>query len=84
MGVRGLWTLLEPAGRRADARALRGRRVAVDASIWLHQFIHATTDDDAAAAPARGFFRRIARLLHHGITPVFVFDGAAPGLKRRT
>ena len=84
MGVRGLWTLLEPAGLRADARALRGRRVAVDASIWLHQFIHATTNDDAAAAPTRGFFRRIARLLHHGITPVFVFDGSVPGLKRRT
>ncbi|KAI9591103.1 hypothetical protein BDF19DRAFT_456284 [Syncephalis fuscata] len=31
-----------------------------------------------------GFFRRICKLLHHNIKPVFVFDGATPELKRRT
>ena len=31
-----------------------------------------------------GFFRRICRLLYHRISPVMVFDGATPALKRRT
>lgn len=82
-----MWTLLEPAGRRADVTALRGRRVAVDASIWLVQFVAAARDDAGDARPdaaTRGFLRRVCRLLHHGIVPVFVFDGATPGLKRRT
>jgi len=87
MGVRDLWRLLEPSGRRADAESVRGKRVAVDASIWLNQFIKATRDEDgdvAARAHVAGFFRRIARLLRHGARPVFVFDGATPALKRRT
>lgn len=45
MGVKGLWTLLEPTGRRVNIEALGGKRVAVDASIWLVQFIKAMRDD---------------------------------------
>ena len=45
MDVKGLWNLLEPTGRRVDMTALAGRRVAVDASIWLVQFIKAMRDE---------------------------------------
>ena len=31
-----------------------------------------------------GSFRRILKLLYHGVKPVFVFDGDAPMLKKRT
>jgi DNA excision repair protein ERCC-5 len=31
-----------------------------------------------------GFFRRICKLLHNNVKPIFVFDGATPTLKRRT
>lgn len=31
-----------------------------------------------------GTFRRIMKLLFHGVKPVFVFDGDAPVLKKRT
>ena len=87
MGVKGLWSLLEPTGRRTDCETLRGKRVAVDASIWLVQFIKAMRDDKGEMlenAHLVGFFRRACRLLHHGVLPVFVFDGATPALKRRT
>lgn len=87
MGVKGLWSLLEPTGRRTDCEKLRGKRVAVDASIWLVQFIKAMRDDKGEMlenAHLVGFFRRACRLLHHGVLPVFVFDGATPALKRRT
>ena len=35
MGVSGLWTLLEPCGRRIDIKALRGKRLAIGTFlIW--------------------------------------------------
>ena len=74
-------------GARDRFESLRGKRVAVDASIWLVQFIKAMRDDRGEMIPdahVRGFFRRTCRLLHHGVSPVFVFDGATPALKRRT
>lgn len=67
--------------------ALAGKRVAVDASVWLFQFIKAMRDDRGDMLPNAhliGFYRRICRLLYNRIMPVFVFDGATPALKRRT
>ena len=87
MGVKNLWSLLEPAGRRVPIEAIGGKRVAVDASIWLVQFIKAMRDERGDMLPnahIMGFFRRICRLLYHRISPIFVFDGATPALKRRT
>jgi len=87
MGVKNLWSLLEPTGRRVNIEALGGKRVAVDASIWLVQFIKAMRDERGDMLPNAhliGFFRRICRLLYHRISPVMVFDGATPALKRRT
>ncbi|KAI8869173.1 PIN domain-like protein, partial [Ramicandelaber brevisporus] len=88
MGVQGLWPLLEPASRPVpDLDSLRGKRLAVDASIWLHQFIRAIHGPDgqpAKGAHVVGFFRRLCKLMHYRIKPVLVFDGGAPELKRRT
>ena len=87
MGVKNLWSLLEPTGRRVNIESLGGKRVAVDASIWLVQFIKAMRDergDMLHNAHLMGFFRRICRLLYHRISPIFVFDGSTPALKRRT
>ncbi|GMH40145.1 hypothetical protein BSKO_08049 [Bryopsis sp. KO-2023] len=87
MGVTNLWSLLDPVGRRINVEALTGKILAVDASIWLIQFLKAMRDDRGDPmknAHLLGFFRRICRLLFHRIRPVFVFDGATPALKRRT
>ena len=87
MGVTGLWQLLSPAGRRVAIETLSGRRVAVDASIWLTQFVKAMRDDEGNMirnAHIIGTLRRVCRLLFHRIRPVFVFDGTMPALKRRT
>jgi DNA excision repair protein ERCC-5 len=87
MGVKGLWRLLLPIGRRISIETLEGKVLAVDASIWLAQFLQAMKDPDtgrtAPSAHLIGFFRRLCRLRFHGIRPVFVFDGAAPEVKRR-
>jgi DNA excision repair protein ERCC-5 len=39
MGVKGLWRLLLPVGRRISIETLEGQILAIDASIWLTQFL---------------------------------------------
>jgi DNA excision repair protein ERCC-5 len=87
MGVTGLWTVLEPCARHIKLETLNRKRLAVDASIWIYQFLKAVRDKEGNAlrnSHVVGFFRRICKLLFFGIKPVFVFDGGAPVLKRQT
>ncbi|BEI86767.1 hypothetical protein CcaverHIS002_0701130 [Cutaneotrichosporon cavernicola] len=87
MGVKGLWSLLNPVARPVQIESLEGKRLAIDSSIWLYQFQSTMRDQDGRVlvnAHVLGFLRRINRLLFHGIKPVFVFDGGAPALKRST
>lgn len=87
MGVTGLWTVVQPCARPVKLETLNRKRLAVDASIWIYQFLKAVRDKEGNAlrnAHVVGFFRRICKLLFFGIKPVFVFDGGAPILKRQT
>lgn len=87
MGVKSLWSLLSPVGRRISIETLERKTLAIDISIWLVQFVKAMRDDDGKMLPhahLTGCFRRIAKLLFHRIRPVFVFDGGVPILKQRT
>jgi len=87
MGVTGLWTVVQPCARPIKLETLNKKRLAVDASIWIYQFLKAVRDKEGNAlrnSHIVGFFRRICKLLFVGIKPVFVFDGGAPLLKRQT
>ncbi|GKZ29229.1 DNA repair protein rad2 [Aspergillus brasiliensis] len=87
MGVHGLWTVVHPCARPIKLETLNKKRLAVDASIWIYQFLKAVRDKEGNAlrnSHIVGFFRRICKLLYFGIQPVFVFDGGAPVLKRQT
>ncbi|CAE7206641.1 hypothetical protein CFE70_008891 [Pyrenophora teres f. teres 0-1] len=87
MGVTALWTVLQPCARPIKIETLNKKRLAVDASIWIYQFLKAVRDKEGNAlrnSHIVGFFRRICKLLFIGIKPVFVFDGGAPALKRQT
>lgn len=86
MGVRGLWKVLEPAGRPVSSpEALAGQRVAIDASIWIYQFLRVVPPGGGASQLIlSGIFRRLCKLLYFGVKPVMVFDGTAPTLKRTT
>ncbi|KAL8684981.1 MAG: hypothetical protein Q9218_008043, partial [Villophora microphyllina] len=87
MGVTGLWSILQPCARPTKLETLNRKRLAVDASIWIYQFLKAVRDKEGNAlrnSHVVGFFRRICKLLFFGIKPVFVFDGGAPTLKRQT
>ncbi|KAG6168312.1 hypothetical protein E4U11_005807 [Claviceps purpurea] len=87
MGVKGLWTVVQPCARPTNLATLNRKRIAVDASIWIYQFLKAVRDKEGNAlrnSHVIGFFRRICKLLWFGVQPVFVFDGGAPALKRAT
>jgi DNA excision repair protein ERCC-5 len=87
MGVTGLWQIVQPCARPIKIETLNRKRLAVDASIWIYQFLKAVRDKEGNAlrnSHVVGFFRRICKLLFFGIKPVFVFDGGAPALKRQT
>jgi len=87
MGVLGLWTLLEPAGKPVPVESLSHKVLAVDISIWLNQAVRGFRDRQGNAVPHAhllGLYHRICKLLFYRIKPVFVFDGAPPQLKRDT
>lgn len=66
-----------------------GRRIAIDASTSLYQFLVAirsrsdlmVNDSGEATSHLIGFFHRTNKLLENGIKPIYVFDGKPPDLK---
>ena len=87
MGVLGLWTLLEPAGKPLPLETLENKILAIDVSIWLNQAVKGVRDQEGgtvANAHLLSLFHRICKLLFYKIRPIFVFDGKAPQLKRDT
>ena len=87
MGVKDLWQLISPVGRRVSIETLEGKTLAIDMSVWLTQFIKAMRDDEGHMiknAHLLGTLRRILKLMFHRIRPLFVFDGATPQLKMKT
>lgn len=87
MGVHSFWDIVGPTARPVRLESLENKRMAVDASIWIYQFLKAVRDQEGNALKNShivGFFRRICKLLFFGIKPVFIFDGGVPVLKRQT
>ncbi|NXY84884.1 FEN1 endonuclease, partial [Alcedo cyanopectus] len=93
MGIHGLAKLIAEAAPSAikenDIKSYFGRRVAVDASMSIYQFLIAVrqgaevlqTDDGETTSHLVGMFYRTIRMLENGIKPVYVFDGKPPQLK---
>lgn len=81
MGVKGLWTILGPAGTVVKLPSLAGQKLAIDASIWILQLLNSRHRKGKARAYISGLYLRLGKLLSFGIRPVVVFDGATPALK---
>lgn len=94
MGIHGLTKLLAdsaPSSQKEVAYdSLFGRKVAVDASMHLYQFLAVvgrqgdqtlTSESGETTAHLQGMFMRTARMLETGIKPAYVFDGKPPTLK---
>lgn len=80
--------VLKPITERVNVSTFRGRRVGVDGFAWLHRGGYACALELATGAPTSGylthFLHRVNLLLHHGVVPVVVFDGAPLPMKADT
>eukprot|EP01070_Trichotokara_eunicae_P003427 Trichotokara_eunicae@DN335_c0_g1_i3.p1 len=95
MGIKGLTKFLvenaPSALRHNEIGAFMGRVIAIDASMSLYQFIVAIRDTESYGSLTNeageitshisGFLFRVARMLEHGIKPIYVFDGKPPEMK---
>ncbi|KIO18056.1 hypothetical protein M407DRAFT_32266 [Tulasnella calospora MUT 4182] len=94
MGIKGLTALLvenAPAAiKDHEIKTLFGRKVAVDASMSIYQFLIAVRSKDGevltneageTTSHLMGFFYRTIRMVENGIKPAYVFDGKPPELK---
>ncbi|KAL3102033.1 hypothetical protein niasHS_003442 [Heterodera schachtii] len=72
-----------------EMKAYFGRRIAIDASMSLYQFLIAirqdgaqlTTEEGETTSHLNGIFYRTIRMMDNGIRPIYVFDGKPPELK---
>ncbi|KAH9969899.1 PIN domain-like protein [Russula dissimulans] len=94
MGIKGLTALISEhapkAIREHDIKNLFGRKVAIDASMSIYQFLIAvrqkdgemlTNDAGETTSHLMGFFYRTIRIVENGIKPAYIFDGKPPELK---
>ncbi|KAI8364297.1 PIN domain-like protein [Choanephora cucurbitarum] len=94
MGIQGLTKLIAEhapqAIRSHEIKSYFGRKVAIDASMSIYQFMIAVRQQDGqllqneegeTTSHLMGMFYRTVRMVDHGIKPVFVFDGKPPTLK---
>ncbi|XP_041975019.1 flap endonuclease 1 [Aricia agestis] len=93
MGILGLSKLIADiaphAVKEMEIKNYFGRKVAVDASMSLYQFLIAvrsegaqlTSVDGETTSHLMGTFYRTIRLVENGIKPVYVFDGKPPDMK---
>ncbi|KAL3860231.1 hypothetical protein ACJMK2_010385 [Sinanodonta woodiana] len=93
MGIQGLAKLLgdhAPSSMKEnEIKNYFGRKVAVDASMSIYQFLIAVRQDGSqlmneegeTTSHLMGIFYRTIRMIENGIKPVYVFDGKPPEMK---
>jgi flap endonuclease-1 len=95
MGIKGLTALLAEhapkAIKESEIKTLFGRKVAIDASMSIYQFLIAVRQRDGemlqndageTTSHLMGFFYRTIRIVENGIKPAYVFDGKPPEMKK--
>ena len=79
MGISGLLPLLRPITERVHVRKWAGKRVAVDASCYLHKGAYTCSKEMCLGIPSKKYINycldRVRILQQAGVKPVVVFDG---------
>ncbi|EMG48752.1 Structure-specific endonuclease RAD27 [Candida maltosa Xu316] len=94
MGVKGLNSLIKEhspnAYKQFELKNLFGRKVAIDASMCLYQFLisvrqsdgqQLTNESGETTSHLSGLFYRTIKMVENNIKPAYVFDGKPPVLK---
>lgn len=93
MGIQGLSKVLADHApgcmKENEIKNYFGRKVAVDASMCIYQFLIAvrqdgsqlTNEEGETTSHLMGMFYRTIRMVENGIKPVYVFDGKPPEMK---
>jgi len=100
MGIKGLAKLLSDEApesiKEVPLSSLHGRKIAIDASMAIYQFLIAiransgnpnaaamqlTNADGETTSHIQGIFNRTIRYFTEGVRPIFVFDGKPPSIK---
>jgi len=91
LGLSKLIADVAPAAiKENEIKNFFGRKVAIDASMSLYQFLIAvrqdggammTSEDGSTTSHLMGMFYRTIRMVENGIKPVYVFDGKPPTMK---
>ncbi|RHZ90220.1 hypothetical protein Glove_2g39 [Diversispora epigaea] len=93
MGIHGLSKVIGDhcpgAIKSSEIKNYFGRKVAIDASMSIYQFLIAVrqdgqqlaTDSGETTSHLVGMFNRTIRIVENGIKPCYVFDGKPPTLK---
>ncbi|CAL8093724.1 unnamed protein product [Calicophoron daubneyi] len=75
--------------KNSDIKSYFGRKVAIDASMSIYQFLIAVRQEGNTLMNAEGestshlmgMFYRTIRMVENGIKPVYVFEGKPPSMK---
>ncbi|XP_067870241.1 flap endonuclease 1 isoform X1 [Heterodontus francisci] len=93
MGIQGLAKLIGDVApgsvKEQQIKHYFGRKIAIDASMSIYQFLIAVRQDGnvlqneegETTSHLMGMFYRTIRMVENGIKPVYVFDGKPPQLK---
>ncbi|KAI9207101.1 PIN domain-like protein [Polychytrium aggregatum] len=94
MGIHGLSKVLgdnaESSMKENEIKNYFGRKVAIDASMSIYQFLIAVRQQDGmqlsnefgeTTSHLMGMFYRTIRMVENGIKPCYVFDGKPPDMK---
>ena len=97
MGITGLLPFIKGALTKTHISTYEGKRVAVDAYVWLHRGVLTCASELCQNIPTDRFkislkldrhlqycLRQVGLLLHYGVIPVLVFDGGHLPSKRLT
>lgn len=102
MGIQGLSALLHERAPQSmkdtQMKDLHGRKIAIDASMYIYQFMIAMQGlaengaadlaqlqnaDGEVTTHLNGIWSRTLKMIDEGLKPIYVFDGKPPEMKRR-
>ncbi|XP_066148801.1 flap endonuclease GEN [Euwallacea fornicatus] len=84
MGIKDLWSILDPFCERRPLYELQNKTLAIDLSCWICEAQNVADYQVQPRMYLRNLYFRTCYLLLMNVSPVFVLEGKAPELKYDT